>query len=153
MPLSNDILTIYVETTQDYFEELFGLKLKSFKLAFFNSNATTYVKWSEVMKREIILNGFIRYELPPLLRVNRLLSEEWLPVEVVISTLMEEMVHLYLGFDKKNPHDLEFYSMALQCPEFSKGLIWKERNARAVAEFVKNRQSNAYLYPELALVS
>lgn len=137
-PLFEVILRAQVHHANKYFKHLYDVEPKKFKLVFFSSEASTYVKWSEVKRRRILLHGFLDYELLPFLRVNLILAQDWIPVEVVISTLIEELVHLHLGFDKSDPHDQEFYDMVMKCPEFAEGLLWKEKNVLKVIHFINN---------------
>lgn len=122
----------------EYYEQLMGKKPPKFKVEIFDSKAVTQVKWSEVVRRRIGIKGFIGYDLIPIMRINRVLLHTEIPENVLISTIMEEMVHLELGWGKLNPHDEEFFNLATKCPEFASGLLWKEQNAMKVVELCRN---------------
>ena len=115
-----------------YYRKLFGHMPPKFVLEVFESAAVSYVKWSEVQRRQIGVKPFMTYDLKPLLRVNIVLARHFVPREAVVATFIEEFIHLDLGWGKSDPHDDEFFSMALKCPEFAPGLLWKEQNTLGV---------------------
>jgi len=114
-----------------------NIEAPKFKVATFKSNAVTYVKWSEVKRRRLRVPGFISIELKPLFRLNEIFMIDWVPIKALVSTYVEEIVHLHLGFDKANPHDQEFFNLAMKHPTFITGLRWKEQNVQRVAEFMQ----------------
>lgn len=123
---------IYDVDVRHLFSDLYACEPAEVKLEMFDSRAHSYVRWSEVKRREVTFIGMHLGDAKPLLRVNLALLAPMVPHWVIWATLLEEYIHLYLGWDKPQPHDDEFYQMALKCPFFGYAMMWKDFNVLRV---------------------
>lgn len=141
------------ERARQLFRRVYGFYPPMCRREYFESHATSYVKWAEVRDRLAGSSGcFAKIHMKPLLRVNIILVEPSIPDEAVISTFIEEWIHIVKGLSKTRPHDDVFWDMALRCDVFVQGFDWKSKNAHTVAqmqhELGKSRRS--YLRKVLA---
>jgi hypothetical protein len=118
------------------FQELYQKEAPNPIVVTFISLSNSEITWAEILRRPIKspIGRKIIYDLRPKMRINLALSLPFIPIEVVYSTLLEELVHLYRGWDIKEPHDAVFWKMVLRYRFFSSSMIWKEKNAGRVLD-------------------
>lgn len=119
------------------FQELYTLPVPAFLVQLFAEVSDDEICWSEVKQRPLRLGSVSIYELKPLLRINLALFLPSVPVEIVYSTLLEELVHLHRGFGLVNPHDAVFRRMVRQYKFFADSELWKLWNAYDVVQEMK----------------
>lgn len=143
---------IHKVDTEQLFSDLYGIDAPKSVLRAFSSKSLVNVLWSDVRRRPIYWLGVRVIDLTPMLRVNIGLFLPQVPVYVRRMTILEELIHLQLGWDKGNYHDEEFYEWALKCDDFLVSMMWKEQNALRVIGLLQSGRLSKERWAEWELV-